>query len=134
MTASDPVCLNPDALREKVVVLAWFDCSCAACGRDAPKLQQLYAAHEGRLVVVGVNVDQRGRRQEDKVRRWVGKYGWTFPVILDAAAMQETLGTPPPPPAVVLIDRAGVVRRVKKGELLDADLEEIAAFARSPAT
>jgi thiol-disulfide isomerase/thioredoxin len=121
---------TPDALRGKVVVLAWFASYCPFCMQEAPKLQKLYAANARHLLVVGVNVDPADPARSARVRQWTAKYGWTFPVTLDAGAVERALGKPRGIPALVVVDAAGVVRQVETGEMLDEDFDEIAAGAR----
>jgi thiol-disulfide isomerase/thioredoxin len=122
--------LAPAALQGKVLVLAWFASYCPYCMQEAPKLQKLYAGNAQHLLVVGVNAEQGDPMQAGKVRQWIAKYGWTFPVTLDAAAVERALGKPRGLPALVVIDASGVVRQVETGELLDEDFDEIAAAAR----
>jgi thiol-disulfide isomerase/thioredoxin len=121
------------ALRGKTVVFAWFASYCPYCMQEAPKLQRLYAANAGRLLVVGVNVERGDAGQAAKVGQWVAKYGWTFPVVLDGAALERALGKPKGIPALVVVDRRGIVRQVESGELLDEDFDDIAAAARRDA-
>lgn len=121
--------LRPEAVRGKVVVLAWFASYCPYCMQEAPKLQRLYAANSDRLLVVGVNVDKGDAGQAAKVGQWVRKYGWTFPVVLDGAALERALGKPRGIPAIVVLDGRGVVHQVESGEMLDEDFDDIAAFA-----
>jgi thiol-disulfide isomerase/thioredoxin len=125
--------LRPEALRGKVVVFAWFASYCPYCMQDAPRLQRLYAANAQHLLVVGVNAAKGGAGQAENVRQWVAKYGWTFPVVLDAAALESALGKPKGIPAVMVLDRRGVVHQVETGELLDEDFDDIAAFAKAAA-
>jgi thiol-disulfide isomerase/thioredoxin len=122
--------LAPEAMRGKVIVLAWFASYCPFCAQEAPKLQKLYAANAQHLLVVGVNVEEKDPDQAAKVGQWIARYGWTFPVALNAAALERTLGKPKGIPALVVIDAEGRVRQVESGELLDGDFDDIAAFAR----
>jgi thiol-disulfide isomerase/thioredoxin len=122
--------IGADALRGKVIVLAWFASYCPFCRLEAPQLQKLYAANAEQLLVVGVNVEQGDPHQAALVQQWRTRFGWTFPVTLDAAAVERALGKPKGIPALVMIDSAGVVRHVETGELLPEDFDDIAAFAR----
>jgi thiol-disulfide isomerase/thioredoxin len=116
-------------LRGKVVVLAYFASYCPYCMQEAPKLQRLYREHGSRLAVVGVNIEEGDARQADKVREWVARFGWTFPVTGEYAALRRVLGKLKGLPVVQVIDRQGVLRQVEVGEMLDEDFDDIAAFA-----
>lgn len=133
LVLADGARLQSGALRGKTVVFAWFASYCPYCMQEAPKLQRLYAANARHLLVVGVNADPADAGQAAKVAQWVAKYGWTFPVVLDGAALERALGKPKGLPALVVIDRRGVVRQVESGELLDEDFDDIAARARREA-
>lgn len=123
----------PEAMRGKVIVLAWFASYCPFCAEEAPKLQKLSAANPKHLLVVGVNVEEKDPQQAAKVGQWIAKYGWTFPVALNAAALERTLGKPKGIPSLVVIDAEGRVSQVESGELLDEDFDDIGAFARREA-
>lgn len=123
--------LAPAAWQGKVVVLAWFASWCPYCMQEAPKLQRLSRDNPGKLLVVGVNVEQDDPAQAAKVRQWIGKYRWSFPVVLDARALEGAVGKPKGIPALVVVDRTGKVRQVEAGELLDEDFDDIAAYART---
>lgn len=133
LSLADGARMQPDALRGKVVVFAWFASWCPYCMQEAPKLQRLYAANAGHVQVIGVNVEQADPRQAAKVAQWVARYGWTFPVVIDSAALERALGKPKGIPALVVLDRRGTVRQVESGEMLDEDFDDIAAFARGDA-
>lgn len=119
------------ALEGKVVVLAWFATWCPFCMHEAPQLQRLYTANAQRLVVIGVNVEHGDAEQAAKVKAWTTRFGWKFPVVLDAAALEGVLGKPKGLPALVVLARDGTVHQVESGEMLDEDFDDIAAFARS---
>jgi thiol-disulfide isomerase/thioredoxin len=122
--------IDTAALRGKVVVLAWFASYCPYCMLEAPRLQKLYRENGDRLAVIGVNIEDGDPHQADKVRAWVARYGWTFPVTGDHAALRRVLGKLKGLPVVQVIDRQGVLRQVEVGEMLDEDFDDIAAFAR----
>jgi thiol-disulfide isomerase/thioredoxin len=120
--------IDAGALRGKVVVLAYFATWCPWCMQEAPKLQRLQREHGAKLAVIGVNVDEGDAGRADRVRAWVARYGWTFPVTGDHAALGRVLGKPKGLPVVQVIDRRGVLRQVEVGEMLDEDFDDIAAL------
>ncbi|GAB3470635.1 hypothetical protein GCM10027321_41310 [Massilia terrae] len=118
------------ALEGKVVVLAWFATWCPFCMHEAPQLQRLYTANAQRLLVIGVNIEHGDREQAAKVKQWTARFGWKFPVLLDAGALENVIGKPKGLPALVVLGRDGTVHQVESGEMLDEDVDDIAAFAR----
>jgi thiol-disulfide isomerase/thioredoxin len=122
--------MPPAALAGKAVVVAWFASWCPFCMQEAPRLQRLYAANAQHVMVVGVNVERGAPDQADRVAQWVARFGWTFPVVRDAAALEQVLGKPKGVPALVVVSRDGRVQQVESGEMLEEDFDDIAASAR----
>lgn len=122
--------IGPQALRGKVVVLAYFASYCPFCAQEAPRLEKLYRENSDRLVVIGVDIEHRDPAQAAKVGQWIAKYGLTYPVTLDYPAFERTFGKLKGLPVVQVIDRQGVLRQVEVGEMLGEDFDDIAAFAR----
>lgn len=122
--------LDAAALRGKVVVLAYFASWCPFCMQEAPKLQKLYRQNEGRLVVIGVNIEHGDPEQAAKVGKWIARFGLTYPVTTGYPALERALGKIKGLPVLQVIDRRGVLRQVEVGEMLDEDYDDIAAFAR----
>ncbi len=123
--------LPPKALEGKVVVLAWFATWCPFCMHEAPQLERLYTANSERLLVIGVNIEHGDKEQAAKVNQWTTRFGWKFPVVLDAAALEGIVGKPKGLPALVVLARDGTVHQVESGEMLDEDFDDIATFARN---
>lgn len=123
--------LGSDALRGKVVVLAWFATWCPYCMLEAPQLQKLYRENSDRLAVIGVDIEPDDPGRAGRIAKWIEKYGLTFPVTTDRAALERVLGKRKGVPLVLVIDRRGVLRQVEAGEMLDEDFDEIASFARA---
>lgn len=122
--------LAPEALRGKVVVLAYFASYCPFCMLEAPRLEKLYRENADRLVVIGVNLEQGDPQQAAKVAQWIAKYALTYPVTTDYPALERALGKIKGMPVLQVIDRRAVLRQVETGELLDEDYADIARFAR----
>lgn len=122
--------MSPSRMQGKVIVIAWFASWCPFCMHEAPQLQRLYADNLDRMVVVGVSVEKGDPGQAAKVKQWIARFGWTFPVVLDGTALERVAGKPKGIPSLVVLGRNGVVHQVESGEMLDEDFEDIAAFAR----
>ncbi len=77
--------LTPDALKGKVVLVAFWTFECYNCLNALPHVKELYAKYRDRgFVVVGVHTPEFAReRVPDNVRREVKKLGITYPVVID---------------------------------------------------
>ncbi len=65
----------------KVLLLNFWSSVCAPCRKEMPALEALWKrlGDEG-LVIVGINVDRRGERS---AKRFMERYGLSFPLLLD---------------------------------------------------
>lgn len=71
-------------LRGTVVLVNLWATWCPACVREAPRLEEVYAARRERgFVVLGVNTTYQDDRA--KVAQFVRDRGLTFPILLDTA-------------------------------------------------
>ncbi|MEQ1564009.1 MAG: TlpA disulfide reductase family protein [Myxococcota bacterium] len=99
-------------LKGKVVVLSFWATWCGPCKEEMPHLQSMYAemADKG-LVVLSISIDDA--RSASKVKPFVMKMGYSFPVLLDRES--TVIGAYNPSktvPYTVVIDRNGeVVKR-----------------------
>ena len=77
--------LTPEALKGKVVLVAFWTFECYNCLNALPHVKELYAKYRDRgFVVVGVHTPEFAReRVPDNVRREVKKLGITYPVVID---------------------------------------------------
>jgi len=107
----NPVTLSE--LKGKVVVLSFWATWCGPCKEEMPHMQAMYGklAEQG-LVVLSISTDDA--RSASKVKPYVMKMGYTFPVLLDRDA--TVIGAYNPSktlPYTVVIDRSQqVVHRV----------------------
>jgi peroxiredoxin len=100
-------------LKGKVVVLSFWATWCGPCKEEMPHFQALYGKLQGDgLVVLSISTDDA--RSASKVKPYVKKMGYTFPVLLDREA--TVIGAYNPSktlPYTVVIDRSQqVVHRV----------------------
>jgi cytochrome c biogenesis protein CcmG, thiol:disulfide interchange protein DsbE len=67
------------SLRGKAVVLNFWASWCYPCKKEAPALERAWKQHDGRVVVLGVDVnDFRG-----DARKFMRKHGLTYPIVHD---------------------------------------------------
>jgi thiol-disulfide isomerase/thioredoxin len=103
-----------------VIVLDFWATWCRPCLTGLPVLADLARRGAGRLVVVSVNLDDPG-----KARALFDAGGYPMTLVADAGGAADRYGVSALPHLVV-IDRAGVVRMVGRGE---AALAEVVARA-----
>lgn len=101
--------------RGVAVVLNFWATWCTSCRAEMPLLQQVYAKHTPDLVVLGVNASE----SERLVNQFVDKYGITFPVLMDAEGVVQSLYLVRALPTTFFIDVDGVLRAQHIGELND---------------
>jgi cytochrome c biogenesis protein CcmG/thiol:disulfide interchange protein DsbE len=75
------------SLRGKAVVVNFWASWCEPCKRESPRLEQAWKRYRNRDVVV-VGVDAQDFRTD--ARRFVDRYGLSYPVVHDGAG--STLG------------------------------------------
>lgn len=106
--------LNGDAvtmegLRGNVVVLSFWATWCAPCKEEMPHLQKMYEAKkDDGLVVLSISIDDA--RAASRVKPFIKKMGYTFPVVLDRDS--SVIGYYNPSkgvPYTVIVDREGRV-------------------------
>jgi peroxiredoxin len=100
------------SLKGKVVVLSFWATWCGPCKEEMPHLQQMYTELKDKgLVVLSISTDDA--RSASKVKPFVMKMGYSFPVLLDRDS--TVIGAYNPSktlPYTVVVGRNGeVVRR-----------------------
>lgn len=106
--------------RGKAVVLNWFASWCTPCEREIPSFEAFTKAEGDRAVVLALDYLEPA----DKAIGMLDRLNATFPALLDSdgdvAKHYRVSGLP----VTYFIDKDGVVRGVKIGEVKEADFEE----------
>lgn len=97
-------------LKGKVVFMNIWATWCPPCVAEMPGIQRLYEKTGDRVAFVMLSVDQ----DEEKVREYMRKKGYTFPVYRRIEALPEALSSPSIP-ATFVIDRNGQIALKKVG-------------------
>ena len=81
---ADP--LEPADLKGNVLLVRWWTDTCPFCSTTAPVLRELNRKYRGRgLRVIGIfHPKPPGDRSVERLRRATERFGFTFPVALDA--------------------------------------------------
>jgi peroxiredoxin len=99
----------------KVVVLSFWATWCGPCKEEMPHLSKMYEDKKGSgLVVLSISTDDA--RSASKVKPFIEKMGYKFPVLLDRES--TVIGTYNPSktlPFTVVIDRQGNIAHVASG-------------------
>jgi peroxiredoxin len=82
-----------ETLRGKFVVLHFAATWCPFCAAEAPHLEKLHQKYRDRGVAVAI-VDVKESKR--KVTKMAKKFGFTFPVLLDADGSVASAFAPPP--------------------------------------
>jgi len=99
----------------KVVLLDFWATWCVPCAAELPSLEKLYHERQGDgFVVLGVAMD--GPESVAQVSPFARRYNLTFPVLLDEETRVVSVYNPKRvAPMTVLIDKRGVIARVRNG-------------------
>lgn len=99
--------------KDKIVLLDFWAAICPACMQTLPKIQELAAEYDGKVVILGINEDDDSAREV--VRRVAASRKLTFRQFMDAEGAVAASYFVESIPCMVLIDAKGVVRWVHTG-------------------
>jgi len=99
----------------KVVLLDFWATWCVPCAAELPQLETLYEQRQADgFVVVGIDMD--GPESVAQVVPFARRYNLTFPTLLDEETRVVNAYNPQRvAPMTVLIDRRGIISRVRNG-------------------
>jgi thiol-disulfide isomerase/thioredoxin len=100
--------------RGQVVLLNFWATWCVPCRQEIPALLDLQARYRGRLLVVGLSVDEG---PADKVKQFVKEHQMSFPVAIADAALQDRYGGLPKLPSTFVVNQTGRIVDEYRGAL-----------------
>lgn len=109
--------------RGDYVLLNFWASWCGPCRGEAPDLQDLHEAGDGRLVVVGVNIQER----DSDATEFVETFGLTYPIVMDRSGEVTGAYRARTPPTSLLVGPDGTVLRVWFGALSRDDISTLLA-------
>ena len=125
---------NPDRIvrlsdfRGTPVVLNWYASWCGPCRREIPDFQKAYAALDGEVVFLGVNLQEDAERAVGLLDVFVAEY----PALLDTRGEVAAHYRIPGMPTTFFIDAQGIVRALGAGLIVEEVLvEELAKIGVS---
>jgi cytochrome c biogenesis protein CcmG/thiol:disulfide interchange protein DsbE len=122
LTGFDGRPISLEALRGKVVVVNFWASWCVpACYDEAPSLERAWQAYRDRgVVLVGINIQDK----EEPARRFLDRFGHTFPNAPDPAGRVSVDYGVYGVPETFFIDRQGRVRFKHVGAVTDEILTQ----------
>jgi thiol-disulfide isomerase/thioredoxin len=118
--------LPPNALKNKVVFMNIWATWCPPCVAEMPGIHQLYqSVNQDEIVFLMLSVDDN----MDKLRRFMERKGYTFPVYLSAAPLPEMYQTSSIPTTFVISPEGKIV--FKEEGMANYDTEDFRQFLYS---
>jgi thiol-disulfide isomerase/thioredoxin len=106
-----------DTGRGKVVLINFWATWCEPCREEIPLLIALQKQYEGRLVILGLSVDEPGPHTADNVQAFARTAGINYTVGLAPQAVQETFGGISSVPTTFVVDPSGRLMQRHRGQL-----------------
>ncbi len=95
----------PDTLKGKVVIVDFWASWCAPCAKSFPVLDELQKKYGDKLVIIGVNVDEKKTNME----KFLEKHAVSFTIVRDADQKLVAAAEPTTMPTSFVIDGTGKV-------------------------
>jgi thiol-disulfide isomerase/thioredoxin len=95
---------------DKALILNFWASWCEPCKEEAALLAQLHTRYKDQLHIYGINATEYDN--EKNIIAFLGRYGITFPTLLDEASEISALYRVPGYPTSVFIDRNGVIQEI----------------------
>jgi peroxiredoxin len=118
--------IKAEQLRGRAVVVQIWASWCPFCGAQNPHVQKLHdAARDRGLVVLAFSID----RTEQAARNYVAKHGYTFNVAMHTPQVDQWFGRHRTLPETYVIDSAGRVVLIHRGEMFPEDIAALVRYA-----
>ena len=101
----------PDTLKGKVVVVDFWASWCLPCAESFPVLDELQKKYGDKLVVIGVNVDEKASNMD----KFLKKHTVGFTVVRDSGQKLVSVVSPETMPTSFILDGEGKVRFLHSG-------------------
>lgn len=112
-------------LKGTPVILNFWATWCPPCVREMPLLQRIYEENQGKIIVIGVNMQE----DEETINKFLNtKVNITFPIILDKNGKIVESYNILVKPTTFFIDKNSIIADKKLGELSEKEIEEKGKF------
>ncbi len=116
------------SLHGQVVLINFWATWCEPCKREMPAIQHEFETRrDDGFMVLAVDAAETGPGIEADIREFGGRFGITFPLLLDPQIVVNDLYRVRGYPTSFFVDRAGVIAEVHVGELTAKQLADILA-------
>lgn len=124
MTDLEGKVLPFESLKGKVIFLNVWATWCPPCIAEMPNIQRLYEkVGSDKIAFVMLSVDQKGM---DKVKKFISKKGFTFPVYMPASQMPEEFSSPSIPTTYIISPEGKIV--AQQEGMAEYDTPEVFGF------
>jgi cytochrome c biogenesis protein CcmG, thiol:disulfide interchange protein DsbE len=113
------------SLRGRPALVNFWASWCEPCREEAPELERLHRSLHGSAGMVGVDYTDRA----EAGRAFVGRYGWTFPILSDPDGVYGARFGFSGLPTTVVLDAEGRIAATLRGPQTPADLRRALAAA-----
>lgn len=111
-------------LRGKAVFLNFWASWCGPCKKEMPDMQKFHEKHKGNVEVIAVNLTG-SEMGVGKVRKYIDKYGYTYPVPLDKNSKVQGMFDVTVVPTTYFIGIDGKVIKQKRGPMTYEEMEDM---------
>lgn len=113
-----------ESLKGKVIFLNIWATWCPPCIAEMPNIQSLYEkVGSDKIAFVMLSVDQNGMK---KVKKFISKKGFTFPVYLPASQLPQEFSSPSIPTTYIISPEGNIV--AQQEGMAEYDTPEVIAF------
>jgi len=106
------------SLRGKAVVLNFWASWCYPCNKEAPTLEKAWQGHDGKVVVLGIDINDFA----GDARKFMRQHGVTYPIVHDNKNVTEPKYGVALLPETFFINARGKVVGHVGGQVTDSDL------------
>lgn len=99
----------------QVTIVDFWATYCEPCRKSFPKYQEMVDKFAGKLVVIGVSMDDPEDVGQQDVQAWVDELSVTFPIVWDKTKETAAAYDPAKMPTSFVIDKKGNIRHVHAG-------------------
>lgn len=114
-----PPKVTVESLRGKPAVINFWASWCEPCKEEARHLQRFHERNSDRVSVVGVDYTD----ELDGARRFIRRYGWTFPNLSDPEGLAGSRYGLSGLPVTVILDADGTITKSLRGPQTEAKLD-----------
>ena len=114
-----PPKVTVESLRGKPAVINFWASWCEPCREEAAHLQRFHERNRGRVTVVGVDYTD----ELDGARKFIRRYGWTFPNLSDPEGLAGSRYGLSGLPVTVILDSNGSIAKSLRGPQTEAKLD-----------